>query len=320
MSNPKIVFLTGKGGVGKTSISATIGLKLSKSGKKVLLVSTDPAHSLSDVFNTNIEDITEIKENLHALEIKPNMNETVFSLIDNIGSQYENFLGVDVSEELREMLKSLNKTPGSQEVSVFMYLLKIINENQDYDYIVFDTAPTGHTLMLLNLPEILEKQLSFNIKLKKDSSKLIQSMKKIFPFFEEEKEETLIKAQEEDLKKLVKNLVDIKKLKNMLKDPSATSFIIVTNPDGLSFEETKRIRQSLKELEIPIKYLIINKVLPEDIKDDYFREWIKIQKEWIKKYDEEFPNIPKILVHLLPREVKGLSTLEQLSEKIKIDI
>src|SRR5690554_2244362 len=151
----KLVFFGGKGGVGKTTSSAAFAFFCANNGEKTLLVSTDPAHSLCDIFEREIgSKITELNKNLYALEIDP--EEETQNYIKGIKGKMKDVVSPIIVKEVENQLDAASVSPGSDESAVFDKLMEIIiNYSEKYDRIVIDTAPTGHTLRLLSLPELL---------------------------------------------------------------------------------------------------------------------------------------------------------------------
>ena len=168
----KWIFVGGKGGVGKTTISASLSILLSKQGKKVLIISTDPAHNLSDAFNQKIgKQPTIIKgfENLYGIELDPEKD------MNNIDKLNE-ILHVEEKTKVDGLLQTMEGTfPGIDEANNLKYISNLL-DNKDYDIVVFDTAPTGHTLKLLEMPLIIGKSMEKIMELKLQFSPVIDSV------------------------------------------------------------------------------------------------------------------------------------------------
>lgn len=168
----KWIFVGGKGGVGKTTVSSSLAVQLSKYRNKVLIVSTDPAHNLSDAFNqkfnsepTNVSSIN----NLFACEIDPKMND------QNSSNDLGNVLGYTPDNQTMGIFSELSKNiPGIDEAMSLGYIMKLV-ENGDYDCVVFDTAPTGHTLRLLSFPNLLENGLEKMLTFREKINSLVQT-------------------------------------------------------------------------------------------------------------------------------------------------
>ncbi|EAN30877.2 Anion-transporting ATPase family protein [Theileria parva strain Muguga] len=237
----KWIFVGGKGGVGKTTISCSLSSILSERRESVLLLSTDPAHSLSDAFNQKFTDTPTLVngyENLYAMELDvTRVADTGFGL-------NETKMFLQTIPELFQML------PGIDEALSFSELLQSV-QSMKYSVIVFDTAPTGHTLKFLNLPDTLDKLLESFLKVESlcgVAMKLFSALNNSLP-----KEEIFQK-----LKRFKSNLTLIM---NQMKDPNRTTFVCVCIPEFLSVYETERLIQSLAKTDIDCSYIIVNQVL-----------------------------------------------------------
>ena len=178
------VFVGGKGGVGKTSVSSATALWLAKQGKKTLIVSTDPAHSLSDSLEVNIGPYpVQITENLYGLEIDPEvaMSEKQRE-IDSQKSMAsaDQLMGLDF---LGEQMDLASSSPGADETAAFEVFLQIMTTNE-YDAVVFDTAPTGHTLRLLSFPEVMDSWVGKLMKARATLGSAANALKNIIPFMD----------------------------------------------------------------------------------------------------------------------------------------
>lgn len=223
----EILFFGGKGGVGKTSCSTSYALSKSNTDK-VLLVSTDPAHSISDLFNIQIKnDITMIQNNLFGLEIDAEKESQ--SYINKIRNNLHTIISPIIMEEINRQLDAASVSPGTHESALFDKMIDIIINNQnDYDYIIFDTAPTGHTLRLLSLPEILGAWI--------DS--LIQKRKKVLTL------KDMIRKNKNESDPVIeilmrrKNNMDI--ARDIMINKGLLKFIFVLNAEKMPIAETKK--------------------------------------------------------------------------------
>lgn len=150
-----IIFVGGKGGVGKSTSAAAIAWQSAKAGYRTLLVSTDPAHNVGDIFNEQIGGRTkEIADNLYALEIDPEIETDNY--IKGVKNNIRGTVHTSMMEEVNRQLDTAKASPGADEAALFDKLIHIIlEERQHFDKLVFDTAPTGHTIRLLSLPELM---------------------------------------------------------------------------------------------------------------------------------------------------------------------
>lgn len=275
----KILFFGGKGGVGKTSCSSAFAIAKADQGLKVLLVSTDPAHSTSDLFNMKIgSKIVQLKQNLYGLEIDPEKESNVY--IDEIKGNLSRIISPIILDEMNKQLDAARVSPGSHESALFDKMVQIINvESDQYDFIIFDTAPTGHTVRLLSLPELLGAWMDTLLKKRRKSLALNQMVHRITG--KEKEEDPVIKI----LKRRKDNL---EKARNIMMNGDNMSFVFVMNPERLPIEETKKAVKLLSSYKIPVKYLVVNRILPEDPQTDFWKKKKSLEKTYLNEIEETF--------------------------------
>ena len=298
----------GKGGVGKTSMAAATALHFSEKGKKTLIISTDPAHSLSDSFETKIGgDIKKLKKNLFAVEIDP--KKAMREYKEKISPQMEkmDFLkGLG----LEDTLDFAGNTPGIDELAAFDKFLQYMN-SKDYDVIVFDTAPTGHTLRFLSLPDVLDSWVGKMINIRLKFSGIISTFKKLLPFGEaKEDDQKLGTGQLEAMKSR------IEEAKKILSDSERTHFNLVTIPEAMSIYESERSLNVLKEYNIPVETVIVNQLIPENKRCAFCTEKRRIQQERMKEIKNKFNGYHILQISLHKDEVKGFTMLEKVGKEL----
>lgn len=338
VENQKWIFVGGKGGVGKTSISSSLALRLCKKypDEKVLLISTDPAHNLSDVFDQNFSGkplLVKGLQNLFVMEVDPSREDEISSQIDpaNSGS-FES-----LSKFLNSVLgvkNAISLIPGCDEAFAIVQTLNFADQAGEYRYLIFDTAPTGHTLRLLHLPIMLSKLVNKAVKWIDEGGMgwMNQIGQMVSPDIGEKIDEMTKEA------KNMKTRLD--KLVSILKDPNQSQFICVCIAEKLSIYENERLILSLDEDEITkVRNIVVNRV---DISDQNSNcptcnekrakqcENIKIINEIyidpmgdVNPMDNENPMddfgaaSEKINVHFIPvvpNEIKGVQNLENFSK------
>jgi len=266
------VFVGGKGGVGKTTTSCCLGVQLAKTRKKVLIVSTDPAHNLSDAFCQKIgREPTPIEgfDNLSAMEIDANndMEEMQRTMAEQ-GAEDEKDGG------LSSMMSELtNSIPGIDEAMSFSELMKQV-QNLDFDVVVFDTAPTGHTLRLLSFPTILEKALGKVMELKDRFGGLIGQATAMMGGGNNPGA-----TQDAIVGRLEETRVVINKVNDAFQDPSLTTFVCVCIPEFLSIYETERLVQELSKFGIDTHNIVVNQVLFPEKDAEELSEWYEGNKD-----------------------------------------
>ncbi|CAL5331525.1 hypothetical protein CsSME_00012639 [Camellia sinensis var. sinensis] len=291
----KWVFVGGKGGVGKTTCSSILSILLSRVRPSVLIISTDPAHNLSDAFQqrfTKSPTLINGFTNLYAMEVDPNMEN-------------EEALGTDGMDGFLSDLA--NAIPGIDEAMSFAEMLKLV-QTMDYSVIVFDTAPTGHTLRLLQFPSTLEKGLVKMMSLKNKFGGLISQMTRLFGVGDEFGEDAIL-GKLEGMKELIEQV-------NMqFKDPDLTTFVCVCIPEFLSLYETERLVQELTKFEIDTHNIIINQVLydEEGVESKLLKARMRMQQKYLDQFYMLYDDFHITKLPLLPEEVCGVDALKSFS-------
>jgi arsenite-transporting ATPase len=243
------IFVGGKGGVGKTTTSCSLAVALAQHRDSVLIISTDPAHNLSDAFSQKFtKDPTLVKgfANLYAMEIDPTMDEE--DAIPDLGSDAAKSLMTDLMQSI----------PGIDEAMSFAELMKYV-QVMEFSCIVFDTAPTGHTLRLLSFPTVLQKGLDKLIQLKSRFSGIFEQVNGMFNLGVDSNMTDMMLGKLESTKAVIE-AVNIQ-----FKDPDLTTFVCVMIPEFLSLYETERLVQELAKFEIDTHNIVVNQVIyPED--------------------------------------------------------
>lgn len=292
----KWVFVGGKGGVGKTTCSSIIAILLASVRDSVLIISTDPAHNLSDAFQqrfTKIPSLVNGFSNLFAMEVDPKV-ENDHLMNDEEG--FDSFLS-DLT----------NAIPGVDEAMSFAEMLKLV-QTMDYSVIVFDTAPTGHTLRLLQFPSTLEKGLAKLMTLKNRFGGLLTQATRLFGLGDEFSEDAML-GRLEGMKDV------IQQVNKQFKDPDLTTFVCVCIPEFLSLYETERLVQELAKFEIDVHNIIINQVLFDDeaMESRLLRARIKMQQKYIDQFYLLYDDFHITKLPLLPEEVCGIEALKKFS-------
>merc|ERR1719491_770674 len=328
------IFVGGKGGVGKTTTSCCLGAQLARHRKKVLIVSTDPAHNLSDAFCQKIgREPTPIQgfTNLCAMEIDATED------LDKMHRSMEDATGAGSDEDGNSGIQSLmteltNSIPGIDEAMSFSELMKQV-QNLDYDVVVFDTAPTGHTLRLLSFPTILERALSKVLELKDRFGGLIGQATAMFGGGSPGQMQDML------LGRLEETRVVINKVNDAFQDPTLTTFVCVCIPEFLSIYETERLVQELSKFGIDSHNIVVNQVLFPEKDAEELGEWYdanantlpkeareicskmmarkRMQDKYIGQcFDLYGDDFHVVLMPLLDHEVRGVEKLEDFSHNL----
>ncbi len=297
----RVILYTGKGGVGKTTISAATALRASELGHKTIVLSTDPAHSLSDAFDLQMGDKPrKLSDKLYGQEI--NIQKEI---ADNWG-KIESYVKVLLeSQGLNELMaEELATLPGMEELFSLLKLLEF-RQNENYDTAIIDCAPTASTIRLLSFPEIFQWYMDkfFNIgrKIAKIVRPAAERLTKI-PFPKDE----VYGSVEQLYMKMIK-------IKELLMDNNITTIRLVVNPEKMVINESQRAYTYLNMFGFTIDALVVNKVYPKEINNSYLSNWLAIQDKHMKHIERVFHGIPIFKSILYDREMIGIKALSELA-------
>ncbi len=298
----RLLLFGGKGGVGKTTSSTATAVALADAGLKVLLVSSDPAHSTSDSLAVDLGSTpTEVAEvpGLWGIELDPESR-----IMDNIPKLTQS-LGPLMGQETPEMNASEMVLPGLDEAMAFDELLKHL-ENPDWDVIVFDTAPTGHTLRFLALPEIIEKWADKIIRMQRLTGGLRALM---FGSKEGEK-------MREELERFRRRVLHVRRI---LSDPNVTRFTLVTIPEKMGVNETIRANTALREFDLPVSGCVINRMTP-DLEHAFIQTRRNNERANVEELREGLEDMFFHEVELRDTDIHGIENLRSVASELHPEI
>ncbi|WP_156290517.1 ArsA family ATPase [Oceanobacillus salinisoli] len=298
----KIIFVGGKGGVGKSTSAAAIAWKSAKEGNKTLLISTDPAHNLGDIFDQKIGGKTNlIAENLYALEIDPEIETTKY--INSVKENIKGTVNATMMQEVHRQLDTAKASPGADEAALFDKLISIIlEESEHFDKLIFDTAPTGHTIRLLSLPELMGVWIEGLLKRrKKTNDNYTQLLNDGEPI-------------EDPIYDVLKERKDrFQKAREVLLNPNYTGFIFVLNAERLPILETKKAMELLDKYHLHVRTLIVNKILPENADGEFWQQRKEYENQYVSMIEETFKQQQLVYVPLLAKDITSKQQLEKIS-------
>jgi arsenite-transporting ATPase len=306
----RILLFSGKGGVGKTSLSAATGVRLAELGYRTLVMSVDPAHSLGDAFDLEtglfdaktaeplrVADRLWIHEVNIQNEIKKNWHQIwsyVSSLLRTSG------LGEVEAEEMAIF-------PGMEELSALLYVNEWVKEKR-FDVIVLDCAPTGESLRFVAMPTTMKWYMQHIFPVQRGVLKAVRPIANRMSPFELPPDSYFGSVKE------LFNRID--GIDEVLEDPKVTSVRLVTNAEKMVVRETQRAFVYFSLHGLTVDQVWVNRVLPEDVEDSFFREWRRSQQSFLKEIETYFDPVPVRTVPLFRHEVLGLERIRELARSM----
>lgn len=306
MTTPIILF-GGKGGVGKTTLAAATAWRLASDARRVLLVSTDPAHSTGDLLGTTLgTEPTSVDSWLSAMEIDADAHARAY--VDAIREDAEEVVSPEVRPALERHLRLAAQAPGTAESALFDRFAEVMAwAGRDYDHIVFDTAPTGHTLRLLALPDMLSAWIEGLARQRQRVTKLESMWRSMAGVSEPERDDRV-------LARLRRRAHRFGEARRLLREQAIFNPVLI--PERLAVDETRRLLDVLAEIELPVGRLFVNRVLPEAGGDNYWRERLDQQADYLADIRERFGGHVIEIVRQAPRDVADRARLEALASEL----
>ena len=304
----RIILMTGKGGVGKTSMAAASGLRCAELGYKTLVLSTDPAHSLADSFETPLgHEPIEVKPNLWGAEL-----DALIELEQNWGAVKTYITDVLQARGLDGVqAEELAILPGMDEIFSLVRVNRHYEED-DFDVLIIDSAPTGTALRLLSLPEVSGWYMR---KFYKPLQGMAQALRPIFgPIVE--RLSGLPLPTNEVMDAPYDFYEKIERLETILTDNTITTVRLVANPEKMVLKESLRAHAYLSLYNVATDMVIANRIIPEEVSDPYFQRWKDSQQIYRKQIHNDFAPLPVTEVPLYAEEMVGFEALTRLKETL----
>lgn len=290
--------------MGKTTLSAATALLCAQKGRKTLIISTDAAHSLSDCLDSSLSDQpVKIQPNLYGQEV--NALEQIEKKWGKIKSYLSTFLASQGLEQIEA--EEMSIFPGMEELFSLMEICNY-HKTSAYDVVIVDCAPTGDTLRLLSAPEITNWYLKHIFPIQRTAARAIRPMaNRIFPFpFPEDQ-------IFEEMKNLTSQLAEMKQI---LSDTQKTSIRLILNPEKMVIKEAQRSFTFFNLFGYAVDLIIVNRLLPPEVKDQYFTRWKSAQIAHQQMIKECFSPLPILKAELFDQEISGKEMLVKLAKNV----
>ena len=305
-----VLFFGGKGGVGKTTMAAVAALDMAARGHRTLLVSTDPAHSTGDVLQAELGDRPrQVAAGCWAMEVDPEREADRY--IEAVKSRVESAAPPRLLGEVYRQIDIARVSPGAAESALFDRFTRILEEEgEGYDRIVFDTAPTGQTLRLLSLPELMTTWIGGLIKRRKKVGALSQMWKNVAGSEATDLEhDPLLRALEERRDRF-------QEARRILTDSRRTAFVFVLIPERLPIWETEKAVAALSKHGVPVGAIVVNLALPERDggvgEDPLFAARRERQAAYLARISQSFGDWPVLRVDLQDADPVGVDALRRV--------
>ena len=288
----------GKGGVGKTTCASGIALKIAKEGRKVLIITSDPAPSLSDIFEKEIGDTeTRIHDTCELYGLEVSSDIVLKRWKERFGPEiYEvvsSFASVDY-----DFVEYIGTAPGIEEEYMLNFIMELV-EGGSYDVVVWDTAPAGHTLRLLKLPQLFLSHMEAATKFYMN----------IYGYIEKVKDTVRLKESKKTLLQIIAGWEALsERIVEFIRDGRSVKYLIVTIPEALGVKMTNRVIAELEENRLTVENLVINNVV-RDADCEFHRERKAMQEGYIDELSKTYSSKNLTILYLAAREIKGVEKI-----------
>jgi arsenite-transporting ATPase len=300
----RVILFTGKGGVGKTTLSAATALLCARRGYKTLVISTDAAHSLSDALEIPLSNTPqEIFPNLFGQEID------ALEQVEKRWGEIKDYLIAFFSSQGINSIEAeeLSVFPGMEELFSLMEIRNYYR-SQEFEVIIVDCAPTGDTLRLLSAPEITDWYLKHIFPIGRTAAKAVRPVaNRVLPF----------PFPEDSVFEAIKNIsLQLAEMKEILENGEKTTIRLIVNPEKMVIKEAQRAYMFFNLFGYTVDLIVVNRLLPPEVEDAYFERWKALHQEYLQMIEEIFSPLPIITLPLYQKEIVGLQSLEMVARAL----
>lgn len=317
----RVLFVGGKGGVGKTAVASAVGLAQARAGRRVLVVSTDPAHNLGHLWGRPVGgEVTPLTARLDGLEIDP--ARTTDAHLAAVGATVRRMMPEHLAGEVDRHLALARDAPGTHEAAILERIAETLESGLDtYDLVVFDTAPSGHTARLMSLPETMSVWTDGLLRRRDRSERFGAALRGL----DAEVGRDLVGGQphrdpraerdDEIRRVLLRRRTRFERLRELLTDPAGTAFVIVLVAERVPVLETVELHAQLTRTGVAVGALVVNRRSPGDA-GDLLAERRRREEEHLAHLRAELPDVPVVQVPLLPGDIVGEHALARFADEL----
>jgi arsenite-transporting ATPase len=307
----KYILFGGKGGLGKTTLSAAASYWLAKQGKRVCIFSTDPQASLTDIFERKIfgQGEVEMAENLYALEI--DADKRIAEYQNEIRQKIKDLYKLDqIPEEIEDYINSSAAEPAMAESATFDAMVELMTSGK-YDYYIFDMMPHGHAIRFLGMADILDQWVAKIIDVRNKAGEYGDVASVMGGKGSLAQEDLVLKELE-----FIRGRLDF--VSNMVRDKTHTAFFYVLIPELMPILDTRKALEMFRAFEVTVSGIVVNQVYPSELKDEngvpeFLKNKIASQQQYMRQISEEFSGLIRGIVPMFDSEPKGLEMISKVA-------